>query len=80
VAGGLQAEQDTIAHFRKTCWGEIEALFVPVLRLAPAVGGLKIGNISREGSQVQADASPSKAVSDKRRLEVEERWRAEGQE
>src|SRR5258708_5009983 len=77
VAGGLQPDHDTIANFRKTFLGEIEALFVQVLLLAQEVGVLKLGNISLDGSKIHADASKSKAVSYKRLLELEERLRAE---
>jgi len=77
VAGGLHPDHDTIAHFRKTFLGEIEGLFVQVLLLAQEVGVLKVGNISLDGSKIHADASKSKAVSYKRRLEIEERLRAE---
>jgi transposase len=77
VAGGLHPDHATIANFRKTFLGEIEALFVQVLLLAQEVGVLKVGNISLDGSKIHADASKSKAVSYKRLLEIEERLRAE---
>ena len=77
VAGGLHPDHDTIANFRKTFLGEIQALFVQVLLLAQAVGVLKVGNISLDGSKIHADASKHKAVSYKRLLVLEERLRAE---
>jgi transposase len=77
VAGGLQPDHDTLANFRKTFLGEIQALFVQVLLLAQEVGVLKLGNISLDGSKVQADASKRKAVSHKRLLQIEARLRAE---
>jgi len=51
VAGGLHPDHDTIANFRKTFLGEIQALFVQVLLLAQEVGVLKVGNISLDGKQ-----------------------------
>jgi hypothetical protein len=63
VAGGLHPDHDTLANFRKTFRAEIKDLFVQVLLLAQAAGYLQLGNISIDGSKVQANASKSKAVS-----------------
>ncbi len=77
IAGGLHPDHDTIAHFRKTFLAEIQELFVQVLFLAQAVGVLKLGNISLDGSKIHADASKSKAVSYKRLIEIEAQLRNE---
>jgi hypothetical protein len=77
VAGGLHPDHDTLANFRKTFRAEIKDLFVQVLLLAQAAGYLKLGNISMDGSKVQANASKRKAVSYKRLLELEGRLRVE---
>jgi transposase len=77
IAGGLHPDHDTIAHFRKTFLVEIQELFVQVLLLAQAVGVLKLGNISLDGSKIHADASKSKAVSYKRLIEIEAQLRGE---
>jgi len=77
IAGGLHPDHDTIAHFRKTFLAEIQELFVQVLLLAQAVGVLKLGNISLDGSKIHADASKSKAVSYKRLIEIEAQLRSE---
>src|SRR5581483_5012722 len=77
VAGGLHPDHDTLANFRKTFLDEIQALFVQVLLVAQAVGVLKVGNISLDGSKIHADASKHKAVSYKRLLAIETQWRAE---
>jgi hypothetical protein len=77
VAGGLHPDHDTLAHFRKTFLNEIKALFVQMLLLAQTAGYLKLGNISMDGSKVQANASKSKAVSYQRLLELEIHLRAE---
>src|SRR3990170_7510877 len=66
IASGLHPDHDTIATFRKTFLAEIQELFVQILLLAQAVGVLKLGNISLDGSKIHADASKSKAVSYKR--------------
>lgn len=66
INGVLHPDHDTIAHFRKTFLNEINDLFVQILLLAQAVGVLKLGNISLDGSKIHADASKSHAVSYKR--------------
>jgi len=77
VAGGLHPDHDTLANFRKTFRAEIKELFVQVLLVAQAAGYLKLGNLSIDGSQVQANTSKRKAVSYKRLLELETQLRAE---
>jgi len=77
IAGGLHPDHDTIAHFRKVFLPEIQELFVQILLLAQAVGVLKLGNISLDGSKVHADASKSHAVSYKRLVEIEAQLRTE---
>ena len=77
IAGNLHPDHDTLATFRKTFLPELQDLFVQVLLLAQALGVLKLGNISIDGTKIHADASKSKAVSYKRLGELETRLRAE---
>src|SRR5918998_4211169 len=77
IAGNLHPDHDTIATFRKTFLPDLQDLFVQVLLLAQAMGVLKLGNISLDGTKIHADASKSKAVSYKRLLELETQLRAE---
>ena len=79
IASGLHPDHDTLATFRKTFLAEIQELFVQILLLAQAVGVLKLGNISLDGSKIHADASKSKAVSYKRLGELETHLRQEVQ-
>src|SRR3990170_2243604 len=79
IASGLHPDHDTIATFRKTFLAEIKELFVQILLLAQAVGVLKLGNISLDGSKIHADASKSKAVSYKRLGELATQLRQEVQ-
>ena len=79
IASGLHPDHDTIATFRKTFLAEIQELFVQILLLAQAVGVLKLGHISLDGSKIHADASKSKAVSYKRLGELEVYLRQEVQ-
>ncbi len=71
IAGNLHPDHDTLAHFRKSFLPELKELFVQVLLLAQALGLLKLGNISLDGSKIHADASKSHAVSYKRLLALE---------
>ncbi len=79
IAGNLHPDHDTIATFRKTFLPDLQGLFVQVLLLAQAMGVLKLGNISIDGTKIHADASKSKAVSYKRLQELETHLRAEVQ-
>jgi hypothetical protein len=69
-----------LAHFRKTFLPELKDLFVQILLLAQAVGVLKLGNLSLDGTKIHADASKSQAVSYKRLLELERQLQAEVEE
>lgn len=73
----MHPDHDTIANFRNIFLAEIEERFVQVLLLAEAVGVLKLGNISLDGSKIHADASKSKAASYKRLIELEIHLRSE---
>lgn len=77
LAGNQHPDHDTLATFRTAFLAELQDLFVQVLLLAQAVGVLKLGNISIDGTKIHADASKSKAVSYQRLGELETRLRAE---
>jgi transposase len=77
IAGNLHPDHDTIAAFRTTFLPDLQDLFVQVLLLAQAMGVLKLGNISIDGTKIHADASKSKAVSYKRLQELQTHLRAE---
>src|ERR671916_948151 len=77
IAGNLHPDHDTIATFRTTFLPDLHDLFVQVLLLAQAMGVLKLGTISIDGTKIHADASKSHAVSYKRLLELETQLRAE---
>ena len=71
IAGDLHPDHDTIAAFRKTFLPELQEWFTQVLLIAHVAGVLKLGRISLDGTKLHADASKSKAVSDRRLLELE---------
>jgi transposase len=80
IAGGWYPDHDTIANFRKTFLPQVTELFAQVLVIARALGHLKLGNTSLDGSKLHADASKSKAVSYGRLLELEQQLRAKVEE
>jgi hypothetical protein len=77
IAGGLHPDHDTLANFRKTFLAEFVEVFGQVLVVAQALGYLKLGNISLDGSKIHADASKSKAVSYGYLPKLEQRLQAE---
>jgi transposase len=63
IAGNEHPDHDTIAAFRKRFLPQIEALFVEVLKLARAMGVLKLGTVALDGTKVHANASRHSALS-----------------
>ncbi len=56
-------DHDTIASFRKRFLQELQELFVQLLVIAKAMGLLKMGNVSLDGTKIKANASKHKAMS-----------------
>jgi hypothetical protein len=77
IADGKHPDHDTINTFRLRFLEELKELFVQVLLMAQSMNVLSMGNISLDGSQIHADASKSKAVSDARLLALETQLRQE---
>jgi transposase len=63
IAGNEHPDHDTIAAFRKRFIAQIEPLFVQVLKLARAMGMLKLGTVALDGTKVHANASRHSALS-----------------
>ena len=63
LAGNTHPDHDTIAHFRKRFLQELKPLFVEILLLAQAMGFLKLGRVSLDGTKVKANASKHSALS-----------------
>ena len=77
IAGDMHPDHDTIAHFRRQNLTELKELFVQILLIAQAMGHLRLGHVSLDGSKIHADASKSKAMSYKRLLAIEAYLQAE---
>lgn len=63
ICANTNPDHDTIARFRKRFLKELEAQFVNILLLAEAMGLVKLGNVSLDGTKIKANASKHKALS-----------------
>ena len=63
IAANQHPDHSTISEFRKRFLPQLEALFVQILAIAHAMGLLKLGTISLDGTKVKANASKHKALS-----------------
>ncbi|MGH8167136.1 MAG: IS1182 family transposase [Woeseiaceae bacterium] len=63
IASNEHPDHDTIATFRKRFLPQIEGLFVEVLKLARAMGVLKLGTVALDGTKLHANASRHSALS-----------------
>jgi transposase len=63
ITGNTHPDHDTINSFRQRFLKQIEAIFIQVLCYAQALGMLKLGTVSLDGTKVHANASRHKAMS-----------------
>jgi transposase len=77
IAGNEHPDHDTIAAFRKRFIGEIEPLFVEVLKLAQAMGVLKLGTVGLDGTKLHANASRHSALSYEHAQQIEAQLKQE---
>jgi len=77
IAGNDHPDHDTIAAFRKRFIEHIEPLFVEVLKLAGAMGMLKLGTVALDGTKVHANASRHRALSYGHARKLEKKLRKE---
>lgn len=77
IAGNTHPDHDTIANFRKTFLEQLKPLFVEILVLAQAIGLLKLGRVSLDGTKVKANASKHSALSWGHMEELEAQLRQE---
>ena len=63
ITANTHPDHDTINSFRKRFLKQIEAIFVQVLCYAQAMGMLKLGTLSVDGTKVHANASRHSAMS-----------------
>jgi transposase len=77
VTGMSKPDHTTISEFRRLHLKELGPLFVQVLKLCEAVGLVKLGHVSLDGTKVRANASKHKAMSYDRMVEKERELEAE---
>ena len=77
IAGNEHPDHDTIAAFRKRFLGQIEALFLEVLKLARTLGMLKLGTVAIDGTKVHANASRHRALSYGHAKKIEQQLKQE---
>src|SRR5580658_3119404 len=77
IAGNEHPDHDTIAGFRKRFLPQIAGLFVEVLRLARAMGMLKMGTVALDGTKVHANASRHSALSYAHAKKIEKQLKRE---
>ena len=63
IAAGSHPDHDTLASFRKRFLGELDGLFVQVLRVAQEMKLLKLGTVCLDGTKIHANASRHSALS-----------------
>lgn len=63
ICANTHPDHRTIADFRKRFLAELEALFTEILLIAQAMGVLKLGTVSLDGTKIKANASKHKALS-----------------
>src|SRR5260370_810023 len=77
IAGNEHPDHDTIATFRKRFLPQIQALFLQVLKLARAMGMLKLGTVALLGTKIHANASRPRGSSDGNARKVEKQRKKE---
>ena len=80
IAGNEHPDHDTIATFRKRFLPQIQASFVDVLKLARAMGMLKLGTVALDGTKVHANASRHSALSYGHAKKIEKQLKKEVQQ
>ncbi len=63
ITGGNHPDHDSINTFRKRFLVQLPSLFVQILEYACHLGIFKLGDISIDGTKIQANASKHKAMS-----------------
>ena len=77
ITGGTHPDHDSINTFRQRFLPQLEPLFVQILRIAHDLGILQLGDVSIDGTKIQANASKHRAMSWAYAEQLEETLRAE---
>jgi transposase len=77
ICANTHPDHRTIADFRKRFLGELEARFTEILLVAQAMGLVKLGTVSLDGTKIKANASKHKALSWGHAERIEEQLKGE---
>jgi transposase len=77
ITGNLHPDHDTIAAFRNRMKDSLDKIFIEILLTAQAMGVLKLGTVSLDGTKMKANASKHKAFSYGHACKLEEQLREE---
>ncbi|EXJ11057.1 transposase [Imhoffiella purpurea] len=80
ICANTHPDHRTIADFRKRFLNELAGLFTQVLLIAQAMGLVKLGTVSLDGTKVKANASKRKALSWEHANRLEEQLKGEVEE
>ena len=80
ICANTNPDHDTILSFRQRFLKELEALFVEILMVAQAMGLVKLGTVSLDGTKIKANASKHRALSWDYANQLEARLKAEAEE
>ena len=76
LTGGTHPDHDRITTVRQRFWPPVEPLFVQLWRIAHDLGILQLGDVSIEGTKIQANASKHQAMSGAYAEQLDETLRA----
>jgi transposase len=77
ICANTHPDHRTIADFRKRFLDELAGLFTQVLLVAQAMGLVKLGTVSLDGTKIKANASKHKALSWEHANRLEEQLKGE---
>jgi len=77
ITNGNHPDHDTINTFRKRFLDKLEGLFLQILLIAHEMGILKLGDVSLDGTKIEANASKHSSMSWEYANKLEEQLQAE---
>jgi transposase len=77
IAANAHPDHDSICEFRKRLGPKLQEYFVAILAIAGQMGVLKLGQVSIDGTKIDANASKHKALSYGHACKVEEQLETE---
>ena len=80
IAANHHPDHDSLATFRRRFLDELSDLFLQILAMAKEMKMLKVGNICFDGTKIEANASPHRALSHGHIEKLEVQLKAEVQE